>query len=109
MNKFDQVVAGALDIAQSKAIENKNTELAPAHLLYGLIANPSSFTSKAYKADLAKVEALLEHIPKTTSDLNPENIRPSGALSGWLTQASGNAAKSGRQEMGERDLLKFLP
>ncbi|MCO4755462.1 MAG: AAA family ATPase, partial [Bacteriovoracaceae bacterium] len=47
--------------------------------------------------------------PKTTSDLNPENIRPSGALSGWLTQASGNAAKSGRQEMGERDLLKFLP
>ena len=109
MNKFDQIVAGALDIAQSKAIEKKNTELAPAHLLYGLISNPSSFSAKTYKDDLSKVEALLGHIPTTTSDLNPENIRPSGALSGWLTQASANAAKSGRQEMGERDLLKFLP
>src|SRR5690554_4745858 len=93
MNKFDQVVGGALDIAQSKAIELKNTELAPAHLLYGLVSNPSSFISKIYQNDLPKVEALLSHIPKTTSELNPENIRPSGALTGWLAQAGGNAAK----------------
>lgn len=109
MNKFDQVVSGALDIAQSKAIELKNTELAPAHLLYGLVSNPSSYMSKVFKSDLDKIEALLEHIPKTTSEINPENIRPSGALTGWLTQAGGNAAKAGRQEMGEKDLSKFLP
>lgn len=108
MNQFDKVVAGALDIAQSKAIELRNTELAPAHVLYGLISNPSSYVSKAYKNDIDKVENLLGHLP-TTSNLNPEQIRPSGALSSWLTQASGNAAKSGRQEMGEKDLIKFLP
>ena len=109
MNKFDQIVGGSLDIAQSKAIELKNTELAPAHLLYGLVSNPSSYISKIFKNDLPKIEALLGHIPKTTSALNPENIRPSGALSGWLTQAGGSAAKAGRQEMTERDLVKFLP
>lgn len=109
MNKFDQVVSGALDIAQSKAIEQKNTELAPAHLLYGLVSNPASYISKIFKNELPKIEALLEHIPRTTSELSPEHIRPSGALSGWLTQASANAAKSGRQEMGEKDLVKFLP
>ncbi len=108
MNQFDKVVAGALDIAQSKAIELKNTELAPAHVLYGLISNPSSYISKVFKNDMVKVENLLGHLP-TTSHLNPEQIRPSGALSSWLTQASGNAAKAGRQEMSERDLIKFLP
>lgn len=109
MNQFDKVVAGALDIAQSKAIELNNTELAPAHLLYGLVSNPSSYLSKIYKDELPKIDGLLSHIPKTTSGISPENIRPSGALSGWLTQASGNAAKAGRQELSERDLVKFLP
>jgi ATP-dependent Clp protease ATP-binding subunit ClpB len=39
MNKFDQIVLGSLDIAQSEALKRKNTELFPEHLLLGLILN----------------------------------------------------------------------
>ena len=109
MNKFDGIVSGALDIAQSKAMERKNTELAPAHLMYGLITNKSSYAAKSLSDYLTQVEGLIEMLPSTSSDLNVEQIRPSGTLSNWLTQAGGHAAQGGRQEIAERDLLRFLP
>lgn len=109
MNKFDQVVSGALDIAQSKAMEFRNTELHPAHLLYGLITNKSSYCSKALSEYLPQVEGLLKMLPATSSQVNLDQIRPSGTLSSWLTQAGGRAAQGGRGEIAERDLIKFLP
>lgn len=109
MNNFDKIVTGSLDIAQSKAIENKNTELAPAHLLYGLISNPSSFASKKLKEHMGQVEELVSLLPKASQNLDASQIRPSAALGSWLTQAGGHAAQSGKQEVSEKNLLRFLP
>lgn len=109
MNKFDKVVLGSLDIAQSKAMELKNTELSPIHLLYGLIHNPASYSSKSLKDVLDQVSTIMEALPKTSSALSVEQIRPSGNLSSWLTQAGGDAAQKGKQEICEKNLLKFLP
>jgi ATP-dependent Clp protease ATP-binding subunit ClpB len=109
MNKFDQIVLGALDIAQSQALKGKNTELAPEHLLLGLILNKSSYASKAMKENHKEVEALLERLPRTTGQVSLEQLRPSSRLQEWLTLASGHAAEQGKPEVGERHLLKFLP
>ena len=62
MNSYDKIVLGALDIASSKAMELKNTEMFPAHLLYGLILNKGSFSSRSLKSHLVEVEGLLETI-----------------------------------------------
>jgi ATP-dependent Clp protease ATP-binding subunit ClpB len=109
MNKFDQVVLGALDIAQSEVIKRKNTELTPEHLLWGLILNKSSYVSKALSENTKEVESLLEKLPKTTSEVNLEQVRPSSKLQEWLTLASSEAAQQGKPEVGERHLLKYLP
>src|SRR5688572_2135034 len=109
MNKFDQVVLGALDIAQSEALKRKNTEIFPEHLLYGLILNKSSYASKAMKDNQKEVEALLERLPRSTSAIAMENLRTSSKLNEWITLASGDSAQSGKSEVGEKHLLKFLP
>ena len=49
MNKYNSIVAGALDIAQNEALKRKNNELHPAHLMFGLLSNPSSFSSRSLK------------------------------------------------------------
>lgn len=109
MNKFDQVVLGSLDIAQSEALKRKNTELHPEHLLLGLILNKSSYVSKAMKDNVKEVEAMAAALPTTTGNINIENIRPSTKLQEWLTLASSESAQQGKAEVGERHLLKFLP
>lgn len=109
MNKFDQVVLGSLDIAQSDALKRKNTELFPEHLLLGLILNKSSYAAKAMSNNQKEVEALLERLPRTSNSVTIENIRPSSKLQEWLTLASGDAAQSGKPEVSEKHLLKFLP
>lgn len=109
MNNFDKIVTGALEIGQSKAMELKNTELAPAHILYGLVSNPSSYSSKKLKDYLTKIEELMDLLPKSNQALTVDQIRPSGTLSSWLTQAGGHAAQSGKQEISEKNLLRFLP
>ena len=109
MNKFDQVVLGSLDIAQSEALKRKNTELSPEHLLYGLILNKSSYVSKAMKDNTKEVEGLLDKLPKTTGQLSLENIRPSSKFNEWITLASGESVQQGKQEVSEKHLLKFLP
>lgn len=109
MNKFDQVVLGSLDIAQSEALKRKNTELFPEHLLLGLILNKSSYASKSMKENLKEVEVLLEKLPRTSGQISIDNIRMSSKLQEWITIASGDAVQQGKQEVAEKHLLKFLP
>jgi ATP-dependent Clp protease ATP-binding subunit ClpB len=109
MNKFDQVVLGSLDIAQSEALKRKNTELAPPHLLLGLILNKSSYASKAMKDNQKEVQDLLDRLPRTTGQVSIENIRTSPKLQEWITLASGDSVQQGKSEVGEKHLLKFLP
>lgn len=109
MNKFDQVVLGSLDIAQSEALKRKNTELFPEHLLLGLILNKSSYASKAMKDNLKEVEGMLNALPRTTSQVSIDNIRTSAKLQEWITLASGDSVQQGKQEVSEKHLLKFLP
>lgn len=49
MNNFDQSVMGALSVAQTTAVDRKHTELAPEHLLWGLINTPQTVSSKKLK------------------------------------------------------------
>ncbi len=109
MNKFDEVVLGSLDIAQSEALKRKNTELFPEHLLLGLILNKSTYASKALKDNQKEVEDLVTKLPRTSGNLTIENIRTSSKLSEWITQAGGDSAQQGKTEVSEKNLLKFLP
>lgn len=109
MQQFDKIVMGSLDIAQAKAMEKRNNELAPAHLLYGLISNPSSYCSRKLKEVLGRVEELINLLPTIGQDLTPDKIRPSGQFSSWLTQAGSNATQRGKAEITEKDLIKFMP
>lgn len=109
MNKFDQVVLGSLDIAQSDALKRKNTELFPEHLLLGLIQNKSSYASKAMKDNLKEVQDLLDKLPRTSGQISIENIKTSSKLQEWLTVASGDSVQNGKTEVSEKNLLKFLP
>lgn len=109
MNNFDSIVTNSLNIAQSKALELKNTELAPGHLLYGLMTNKKTYVSKALIDFLPQVEEILKLLPQSSSQLSIDQIRPSGTFSSWLTQAGGHAAQAGRDEISERDLVRFLP
>src|SRR5690606_35326903 len=101
MNKFDQVVLGSLDIAQSEALKRKNTELSPEHLLYGLILNKSSYVSKMMKDNTKEVEGLLSNLPRTTGQVGIDTIRTSSKLQEWLTLASGDSVQQGKQEVSE--------
>ncbi len=108
MNNFNKIVEGSLSIAQSKALELKNTELAPLHLLYGLITNPASFSSKSLKEHLEQIEQMMKMLP-TSSAVELDRIQSSPKLSSWLTQANSNATQAGKSEISEKDLIKFLP
>lgn len=39
MNKFDSIVTGSIDIAQTEALKRKHSELTPAHLMWAKRAN----------------------------------------------------------------------
>ena len=108
MNKFDQVVLGALDIAQTEAVERKNVELCPEHVMWGLIANPQSHSSKALKKYQKDLKVLLDKLPTTSSRINVSELKASGKFQDWITQASSHAIQAGRQEVAEQDLLRFL-
>lgn len=108
MNKFDSIVTGALDVAQSEAIKRKNSELDALHLLYGLISNPSSFCSRALKKYKKEIVQKLDGLA-TVSNISMDSLRPSAKFSEWLTLASGHAVQSGKQEVSEKELIKFMP
>tara|TARA_R110000868_G_scaffold159516_17_gene388454 strand:- start:8718 stop:11078 length:2361 start_codon:yes stop_codon:yes gene_type:complete len=108
MNKFDSVVAGALDIAQTEAHKRKNSELFPIHLLFGLVSNPQSFSARAFKSHKNDIKKLLDQLP-TVSKSSVDQLRPSSKFSEWLTYASSHAIQAGKQEITESELLRFLP
>lgn len=109
MNKFDSIVAGALDIAQTEVIKRKNSEICPEHLLYGLVANPSSFSSRALKKYKNEIIKKLDSIAQVGKKISFDQIRPQARFSEWMTLASGHAIQDGRDEVCEKDLLRFLP
>lgn len=109
MRQFDPVTLASLDIAQATALEKKHSELVPEHLLYGLICNPQSQSSKAFKSARKQVQQALGLLPTTSSPLSLEQLRMSTRINEWLTLASGHAAQDGRQQVAEGDLLRFLP
>jgi ATP-dependent Clp protease ATP-binding subunit ClpB len=109
MNKFDSIVAGALDIAHTEAMERKNTEVYPLHLLWGLYKNPSSFLSRNLKSYEKQMKEGLNALPQAKESIAIENLRANGKLSEWLTRASSLAIQSGKQEVSEKELLRFMP
>ncbi len=109
MNKFDQVVSGALEIAQSKALELAHTELTQYHLFWGLISNPTSYASKAFKKYKNLVKDKLGTLPVASKAPAIDQIRPNTKLSEWLTLASSEALQNGKSEVSERELLKVSP
>lgn len=108
MNKFDAIVMGAIDIAHTEALKRKNNELAPAHLFWGLLKNPQSYSAKNLKQKLKQTEELIDNLPRVGGDLSIDQLRPNGKFSEWITYASGYAIQSGRQEVSEGDLLKYI-
>ncbi|MBK25323.1 MAG: ATP-dependent chaperone ClpB [Halobacteriovorax sp.] len=109
MNKFDSIVAGALDIAQAEVQKRKHSSLDASHLLYGLLSNPSSFVSRELKKYKKDIEILLGKLPVVSKPVDLTELRPSANFSEWMTHASSNAIQAGRQEVTETDLLKFMP
>jgi len=109
MNKFNQVVAGALDIAHSEAMERKNTEIYPIHLLWGLYKNPASFLSKNLKSYKKMMTEELDKLPHASTAVGMDQLRANALLSEWLTKASSLAIQSGKQEVSETELLRYLP
>lgn len=109
MNKFDNIVAGALDIAHTEAMERKNTEVFPIHLLWGLYKNPASFLSRTLKGYEKQLKEELKNLPHAKEPIAIDNLRANGKLSEWLTRASSLAIQSGKQEVSETELLRFMP
>ncbi|MFH2133047.1 MAG: Clp protease N-terminal domain-containing protein, partial [bacterium] len=87
MNNFDSVVMGAIELAQAEALKRKNSELTEHHLLWGLISNPASVSSKHLKGEKKVIKGLLDQLP-TLERVNLNEIKPSSKFSEWLTLAS---------------------
>ncbi len=107
MNNFDSVVMGAIELAQAEALNRKNSELTEHHLLWGLINNPASVSSKHLKGEKKVIKGLLEQLP-VLDQVNLKDIRPSATFSEWMTLASSDAIQAGRDNVGEADLLRHL-
>ena len=109
MNKFDSIVTGSLDIAQTEALKRKNTQIDALHLLWGLISNPQTFLNRALKSKKKEVKSLLEGLTTSKAAIPLESMRPSSNFSEWVTFASGEAVQNGKNEVSEKELIKFLP
>ncbi len=109
MNKFNSVVAGALDIAHTEALERKSTEVYPIHLLWGLYKNPASFLSRQLKTYEKAIKETLSSLPQAKEAVAMDQLRANAKLSEWLTRASSQAIQSGNGEVSETDLLRFMP
>lgn len=108
MNKFDSIIEGSIAIAQGEALKRKNTEIFPVHLIYGLMNNPQTFSSRALKKYAKDLDRLIDQLPKVTTKIEMDQLRASSKLSEWLTYASSHAIQNGAQEIRERDLLKYM-
>ena len=95
MLKFDGVIAGSVDIAQTKALDLKNPELEPIHLLFGLLKNPVSITAQNTSPEmLSQVESDIQKITTLRQDsYSPSDLKTSGSLLKWLTKASASSPR----------------
>lgn len=108
MNKFDSIIEGSIAIAQGEALKRKNTEIFPVHLIYGLMNNPQTFSSRALKKYSKDLDRLMDQLPTVKTKMEMDQLRASSKLSEWLTYASSHAIQNGSQEIRERDLLKYM-
>lgn len=109
MNQFDKVVMGSLDLAQAEALKRKHTELSPVHLLWGLILNPQTYTSKVFKSYKNLVDNELKKLPSTSGQVSIDHLKAGSKFSEWITYASSHAIQNNKQEITEADLVRFLP
>ncbi|MCP4753114.1 MAG: AAA domain-containing protein [Proteobacteria bacterium] len=107
MNNFDSVVMGSIEMAQAEALKRKNSELSEHHLLWGLLNNPATVSSKRMKEEKKVVKGVLDNLPVLDQVSMPE-IKPSSKFSEWLTLASSDAIQAGRDNISEADLLRHL-
>src|SRR5690606_17848728 len=68
-----------------------------------------AFSSRAFKAHKKDVTKILDSIPTMKEAVSVDRMHPDAKFSEWLTYASSHAIQAGRQEVSERDLLRFLP
>lgn len=108
MNKFDSITEGSIAVAQGEALKRKHTEIFPEHLIYGLINNPQTFSSRALKKYTKDLDKLMNLLPTVKTKMEMDQLRASSKLSEWLTYASSHAIQNGRSEITEKDLLKYL-
>ena len=109
MEKFDNIVLGAMEIGQAKALDGKNGEIFPEHLLWGLLKNPQSFTAQNLSEHLPHLQELLDKLPTVGRPVSLQQLRVSPRLQEWLTHANAKALQDGHGEVKESDLLRFLP
>jgi len=83
--------------------------LSPLHLLWGLIANPASYCSRALKSYKKELDSLLKALPSSNNKIDLSQIRANNTFSEWITKASSRTIQSGRKEINESDLLKYIP
>jgi ATP-dependent Clp protease ATP-binding subunit ClpB len=107
MDKFDSIVLGSVEIAQSEAINRKNTQLTALHLLFGLLKNPQTKLSKIYSSHVKEVDSKLADLP-TSPNISIDQIRPEALFSEWVTLASSRSIQSGRTVISEFDLGFYL-
>ena len=108
MNKFDSITEGAVAISQSEALKRKHTEIFPEHLIFGLINNPQTYSNRSLKKYSKDLDKLMDLLPTVKTKMEMDQLRASSKLSEWLTYASSNAIQNGRNEISEKDLLKYL-
>lgn len=108
MQRMDSILIGAMDIAQAELLKRKNTELSHLHLFWGLLNNPSTYTSRELSQYLDETKEAISKLPTLASEPDPSQIRPSASLSRWLTEAAARATKEGKKEIRESDLLATM-
>ena len=114
MHKFDSILLGAIDIAQVEAMKNKNYEISHHHFTLGLLLNKQSLISKLLKKHKNDIDQFIESLPKQSTSMNIEQLRPSHKLQEWITLANSHRLQiNDGDEIKEKhfinDLLKFYP
>jgi len=107
MNNYDSIVTGSVELAQAEALKRKNSELTEFHLLWGLINNPATISSRELKGEKKVIRGLLDGLP-TMDRISLDKIRPSVKFSEWFTMASSEAIQKGKELISEADLLRHL-
>ncbi len=103
LEKLTNQMQGAIESGLSLALHNKNPEVEPIHLLWGLLTNSSSILNQALNkmgVDKAAIELEVKsaagRLP-TVSTVTKENIKLSQALVRTLQNAEGAMAANGDQ------------